>query len=80
MRAQVAGMPRGSGFADAQARQARFGADGPKGLAFVPGTWQLIVADSGNHRIRRVDLGTGVVTTVSCCSLSVGAPQGPPCA
>ena len=35
---------------------------GPKGLAWAPG--QLFVADTENHAIRRIDLATGVVTTV----------------
>lgn len=35
---------------------------GPKGLAWAPG--QLFVADTENHAIRRIDLATGVITTV----------------
>jgi DNA-binding beta-propeller fold protein YncE len=36
---------------------------GPKGLAYAP-DHQLYVADTENHVIRRIDLGTGVITTV----------------
>lgn len=35
---------------------------GPKGLAWAPG--ELFVADTENHAIRRVDLATGIITTV----------------
>ena len=37
---------------------------GPSGL-FVDGSGSLYIADSGNHRIRRVDATTGVITTVA---------------
>jgi DNA-binding beta-propeller fold protein YncE len=35
---------------------------GPKGLAYAPG--RLFVADTENHVIRKIDLATGVITTV----------------
>lgn len=35
---------------------------GPKGLAWAPG--QLFIADTENHVIRRVDLVSGIITTV----------------
>jgi sugar lactone lactonase YvrE len=35
---------------------------GPKGLAWAPG--ELFVADTENHAIRRIDLTTGVISTV----------------
>jgi sugar lactone lactonase YvrE len=36
----------------------------PFGVA-VDGAGNLFIADSGNHRIRRVDAGTGIITTVA---------------
>lgn len=50
------------GFADGAGRDARF--DTPCGIA-VAENGELIVADTGNHRIRRVDPGTGKVATVA---------------
>src|SRR5205814_1032317 len=35
----------------------------PQGLGVDPAGTGLYVADSGNHRVRRVDLATGVITT-----------------
>ncbi len=49
------------------ARQATF--NGPKGIAVDPGI-AIYVADTENHAIRRVDLGSGVISTVA------GSPQG----
>lgn len=42
------------------ALQARL--NGPKGLAYAPGA--LYIADTENHVIRKLDLGTGVISTV----------------
>ena len=42
------------------ARSARLG--GPKGLAFARGN--LYVADTENHVVRRIELQTGIITTV----------------
>jgi sugar lactone lactonase YvrE len=36
----------------------------PSGLA-LDGTGNLLIADKGNHRVRRVDLTSGVITTVA---------------
>jgi sugar lactone lactonase YvrE len=44
------------------ARAAELG--GPKGLAFDPTRRALFVADTENHVIRRIDLASGVITTV----------------
>ncbi|MEQ1796063.1 MAG: hypothetical protein ABL970_17960 [Nitrospira sp.] len=44
----------------------------PKGLA-IDGQGHLFVADSENHVVRRVDCGTGLITTVVG-----GAPEGAP--
>ncbi len=49
------------GLADGPADRARFRA--PQGMAFHDGA--LLVADTGNHAVRRVDLATGEVTTLT---------------
>jgi hypothetical protein len=36
----------------------------PQAVAFGP-TGDLFIADTGNHRIRRVEIGTGIITTVA---------------
>ena len=38
--------------------------DGPKGIIF-DANWNLLIADSGNAKIRRVDAATGVITTIA---------------
>ena len=38
--------------------------DGPSGLAFHPHDGSLYFADEHNHRIRRIDMETGLITTV----------------
>src|SRR5438034_1187608 len=45
---------------------------GPTGVA-LDGTGNLFIADSGNARIRRVDAGTGTITTVAGGGTDVGA-------
>ncbi len=52
---------REEGFADGPAGQARFRL--PRGLAHAGRT--LVVADTGNHAIRKIDLKTGDVTTIA---------------
>jgi streptogramin lyase len=37
---------------------------GPKGIVF-DASWNLLIADSGNDKIRRVDAATGVITTIA---------------
>jgi len=37
--------------------------DGPSGIAFDPTGTFLYIADTGNHRIRRVDFSTNIITT-----------------
>lgn len=44
------------------ARDAQLG--GPKGLAYDAGRRALFVADTENHVIRRIDLSSGIITTV----------------
>jgi hypothetical protein len=63
------------GFADGPAAQARFAA--PAGLAVLP-DGGLLVADTGNHRLREVSRG-GVVTTVAGADTphdELGRPTG----
>jgi streptogramin lyase len=50
-----------AGYADGAAAEARF--DTPCGIALAP-DGAILVADSGNHRIRRVD-ASGIVTTIA---------------
>jgi hypothetical protein len=63
MLSTIAGTLAGTGFSgDGQdAKSARFSAI--DGLAVSP-TGDVYIADTGNHRIRKVDAVTGVVTTV----------------
>lgn len=49
---------------------------GPKGLAWMPGA--LFVADTENHVIRRIDLRTGVITTVLGTGAMGDGPDGDP--
>jgi sugar lactone lactonase YvrE len=61
-----------SGFADGVGTAAKF--SGPSGLA-LDGQGALYVADSGNNRIRKLVLATGVVSTVAGSS-SAGFADG----
>jgi sugar lactone lactonase YvrE len=54
------GSPGVAGYADGAKEDARF--NEPWGLA-LDGAGHLLVADAGNHAIRRIDLATGTVTT-----------------
>lgn len=56
------------------ARSAKLG--GPKGLAYSPG--QLYVADTENHVIRRIDLKTGIITTVLGTGTKGDGPEPEP--
>lgn len=50
------------GWADGQVASAQF--DKPRGLAF-DATGNLYIADTNNHRIRKIDMGTQIVTTIA---------------
>ena len=49
---------------------------GPKGLALAPG--ELFIADTENHAVRRVDLATGVITTVLGTGTKGDGPETSP--
>lgn len=49
---------------------------GPKGLAYAAG--QLFVADTENHAIRKIDLATGVITTVLGNGVRGDGPEASP--
>jgi streptogramin lyase len=49
---------------------------GPKGLAYAPGL--LFVADTENHVIRRIDLASGIITTVLGTGVRGDGPQTSP--
>jgi sugar lactone lactonase YvrE len=51
--------------------------DGPKGIVFDAG-WNLLIADSGNAKIRKVDAATGVITTVAGTGKSGQSGDGGP--
>src|SRR5690606_4313441 len=51
------------GHADGAAAEARL--DEPQGLALTADRSALFVADARAHAVRRVDLGTGAVTTIA---------------
>eukprot|EP00798_Chlamydomonas_sp_ICE-L_P016777 gene16777-23053_t len=58
------------GLFDGPATSARFNA--PVGLALSPSNDALYIADSGSHAVRKLQLSTGMVTTVA------GQPSGRP--
>ncbi len=62
------------GFADGEAHNARFNA--PTGLALSADGKFLFVADTTNHRVRRIDLMAGIVETFSGNGNS-GSEDGP---
>ena len=49
---------------------------GPKGLAYAPGV--VFVADTENHAVRRIDLTTGVITTVLGTGVKGDGPETSP--
>ncbi|MFJ3305962.1 thioredoxin-like domain-containing protein [Streptomyces sp. NPDC086549] len=51
------------GFADGSAQEASFSE--PQGLALLDDGASVVVADTVNHALRRLDLGTGEVTTLA---------------
>lgn len=59
----VAGAPGQSGSADGVGSAARFNL--PTGIAISPDGSYALIGDSGNHTIRRLEIGSGVATTLA---------------
>jgi len=53
--------------------------NGPKGIAYAPDN-SLYLADTENHAIRRIDLASGVITTVAGTGERGDGPDGAPLA
>ena len=51
--------------------------DGPKGIIFDR-NWNLIITDSGNDKIRRVDATTGIITTIAGTGVTGYSGDGGP--
>jgi DNA-binding beta-propeller fold protein YncE len=51
--------------------------NGPKGIAWSP-EGSAVIADTENHAIRRIDLKTGVITTLIGTGTRGDGPDGPP--
>jgi len=68
----LAGSPGSPGSANGLGAVARFSS--PAGVALSAGF--ALVADTGNHAIRRVDLATGAVTTLAGSAGSPGSADG----
>jgi sugar lactone lactonase YvrE len=65
------------GFLNATGTGARF--DTPRGLVLDPSGLALYVADRGNHMVRQIQVGSGVVTTFAGTgSATFGGDGGPP--
>lgn len=69
----IAGLESTAGSEDGVGSAARFAS--PTGLA-LDSAGNLYVADSGNHTIRKIELGTGSVTTIAGVARSTGTDDG----
>jgi hypothetical protein len=49
----------------------------PSAITLAPGG-DLFIADAGNHRVRRVDVGSGVITTVLGDGVAASSGEGAP--
>jgi len=70
----LAGTPGGPGFEDGPGSTARF--LGPTGLALLP-DGRLVVADTGNHRIRLIDTDAAHLVTTLAGDGQPGGRDGP---
>lgn len=68
----LAGLPNNSGPSDGTGSLARFNV--PQAIT-SDGT-NLFVADSGNHAIRKIEISTGVVTTLAGLAENLGSTDG----
>ncbi len=65
------------GFSGDEGPAQEAGLNAPDGIAFDAED-NLYIADAGNHRIRRVDAATGIITTVAGSGpIDEGPPKGP---
>lgn len=69
----MAGMAGMAGYADGTGAGARF--DSPTGMTF-DGTGSLYIADSGNHTLRKLDIGDGSVSTLVGTAGAAGVRLG----
>lgn len=70
----IAGKYRERGYADGVALEARF--DSPRGIAFVDDERALLIVDSRNRRIRKLDLYANLVATVAGSGTRAGNADG----
>jgi sugar lactone lactonase YvrE len=65
------------GFSGDEGPAQEAGLNAPDGIAFDAED-NLYIADAGNHRIRRVDAATGIITTIAGSGpIDEGPPKGP---
>src|SRR3989454_1513713 len=50
----------------------------PAGVTVVPGTRDVLIADSGNYRVRKVSIASGVITTIAGAGYSGSDADGIP--
>jgi DNA-binding beta-propeller fold protein YncE len=54
--------------------------NGPKGVAYSAADRMLYIVDCENHAIRKIDLGTGIISTVAGNGERGDGPEGDPIA
>jgi sugar lactone lactonase YvrE len=52
--------------------------NGPKGIAYAAGNHSLYIVDTENHVIRRMDLNSGLISTVMGTGMVADGPDGDP--
>lgn len=48
----------------------------PRGIVLLPSQDQLLVSDSQNHRVREIDLNTGLIRTIAGTGMAGNSPAG----